>query len=167
MRAQQLFIRPTSVKIHLLNRPDYAGILIGYRFYHGLHDHVVKHEKLCFTVSRALNLNHKPITWNYVMYYIVRKHTRFLSRPDNCRYRTSLHCRRSLCMPTISYLATMLDLVTVEELGEWKFPEGAGVAWRVRLFVTLFAPTLYRSSIHLQSKMAESKTWFIESTVTK
>ena len=162
MRAQQLFIRPTSVKIHLLNRPDYTGILIGYTFYPGLHDHVVKHGKLCFTVSHALNLNHKPITWNYVMYYIVRKHTRFLSRLDNCRYRPSLHCWHSLCLPSISYLATgHVGFGNCGGLGRVKIFRGSRRG--VRPFVMLFAPTLYRSSIQLQSKMAASKTKFIES----
>ena len=49
--------------------------------------------------------------------------------------------------------SAILDLVTVEDWDEEIFTEGVGVTHH-----TASAPTLYHSSIQLQSKMAASKT---------
>jgi len=52
-----------------------------------------------------------------------------------------------------------VDSVTVEDWGEEIFAEGVGVKWRkwARGEGEASAPSLYRSSIQLQSKMAASK----------
>ena len=78
-----------------------------------------------------------------------------------------------------------MDLVTVEDWGEKIFGEGIGMKWKQwargeekeKCYITSrapplslhfdSAPSLYWSSIQLQSKMAASKTWFMKCSAPK